>query len=85
MGNLYSRKDYVAAAGIIKEWKTAHHLTGIVVQEAFIKFFQIDNERFDVDKFRDSCMHPADEALMKRHGLVNRLNIGQAEDVSHGE
>lgn len=62
------RQDYVTASEIIRNWKVKHHVVGIAIQEAFVDFFQIGDKSFDVDKFRDLCIHPENEAALKRHG-----------------
>jgi hypothetical protein len=56
-----TRKDYVAAAKIVREYKDSHPFNaGLVVENAFADFFAEDNSRFDEARFRAACV-PSNE------------------------
>ena len=58
-----TRKDYVAAAKIVREWKAAcgkmQPSPAEAVQIAFEQLFREDNPRFNVQTFRKACEIPS--------------------------
>jgi len=52
-----TRKDYIKAADMIKEFREHTEIPEIAssMENVFAKFFREDNYRFDEKRFRDAC------------------------------
>lgn len=57
-----TRKDYIRASVIVRlvraehaAYPTSPAYTANVVRDAFVKFFEADNPRFDAARFRAAC------------------------------
>lgn len=48
-----TKKDYLRAVEVVREHKVGRSRDEVM--KAFIQFFQGDNPRFDVERFRAAC------------------------------
>lgn len=53
-----TRKDYNAAAAIVREYMESHHRA--IALDVFVALFSRDNSKFDVKRFRDACIPTKD-------------------------
>lgn len=49
------KKDYARAAAIVRDVRKADKNTAIVVEQAFVDFFEDTKGKFDEDLFRKAC------------------------------